>query len=306
MVVSDGVEIDVRATKDGVVIGLHDATLDRETSGSGPISEVMWDELADVTHYTGHPLAKLVDMLMEVDAHDGFVILDVRDVPAPLVKQALDAADFPYHFTKISVFDHSQGGSYIETLPGTQVFLKSYGLPNDLADDTQLAEIVAMGYSGVAFPTWIEFPSHATMEKIRSHGLFTFSFIAQTQADAEASEAVGIDYVISNANLSFRNSRGRPPALSDKAIDSQTLSFTTSTPRLFRRLFLEEYVYDTELQIYEWRMNRNLMPVRLAPTSYRFDIPLSEKTRGMYRVRVVEAKFIEDTGSQAHNEVSTF
>lgn len=39
------VELDIRATGDGRVVVLHDPTLDRTTSGSGPVSETDWSEV---------------------------------------------------------------------------------------------------------------------------------------------------------------------------------------------------------------------------------------------------------------------
>src|SRR6476659_2352139 len=39
------VETDVRLTGDGVPVLLHDATLDRTTTGHGPVSAVAWEEL---------------------------------------------------------------------------------------------------------------------------------------------------------------------------------------------------------------------------------------------------------------------
>jgi glycerophosphoryl diester phosphodiesterase len=45
---ADMIEADVRPTRDGVLVLLHDATLDRTTDASGPISELTLRELADV------------------------------------------------------------------------------------------------------------------------------------------------------------------------------------------------------------------------------------------------------------------
>src|SRR4029077_3048407 len=39
------VETDARLTSDGVPVIMHDATLDRTTTGQGPLSAVTWDEL---------------------------------------------------------------------------------------------------------------------------------------------------------------------------------------------------------------------------------------------------------------------
>jgi glycerophosphoryl diester phosphodiesterase len=42
---ADGVETDVRLTRDGALVLLHDATLDRTTDGSGPIGRRAWAEV---------------------------------------------------------------------------------------------------------------------------------------------------------------------------------------------------------------------------------------------------------------------
>jgi glycerophosphoryl diester phosphodiesterase len=41
----DAVELDVRRTKDGEIVVLHDAMLDRTTDGSGPLAAYTWEEL---------------------------------------------------------------------------------------------------------------------------------------------------------------------------------------------------------------------------------------------------------------------
>jgi hypothetical protein len=46
---ADGVEIDVRRSKDGVLYLFHDETLDRETNGSGKVMDVTYYELLKLT-----------------------------------------------------------------------------------------------------------------------------------------------------------------------------------------------------------------------------------------------------------------
>jgi glycerophosphoryl diester phosphodiesterase len=41
-------ELDVHGTKDGVVVVLHDPTLDRTTNHTGPVREQTWDQVADL------------------------------------------------------------------------------------------------------------------------------------------------------------------------------------------------------------------------------------------------------------------
>lgn len=52
---ADGLELDIRLSRDGVVVAHHDATLDRTTDGTGPVADRTADELAraDAGHRFG-------------------------------------------------------------------------------------------------------------------------------------------------------------------------------------------------------------------------------------------------------------
>jgi glycerophosphoryl diester phosphodiesterase len=43
---ADGVELDVRLTRDGVPVVIHDETVDRTTSGTGAVAELTWNQIA--------------------------------------------------------------------------------------------------------------------------------------------------------------------------------------------------------------------------------------------------------------------
>lgn len=56
LVGADGLELDVRLSRDGVVVVHHDETLDRTTNGTGPVSDYSADVLAGLDaafHFTG-------------------------------------------------------------------------------------------------------------------------------------------------------------------------------------------------------------------------------------------------------------
>lgn len=52
---ADGLELDVRLSRDGVVVVHHDATLDRTTNARGPVERLTADELARVDAAAQHP-----------------------------------------------------------------------------------------------------------------------------------------------------------------------------------------------------------------------------------------------------------
>ncbi|MGH2355212.1 MAG: glycerophosphodiester phosphodiesterase, partial [Chloroflexota bacterium] len=59
----DGVETDIRATRDGVLVLLHDATVDRTTDGTGAVADLTWEEVSRLNaaaHFGGgtHPFGQ--------------------------------------------------------------------------------------------------------------------------------------------------------------------------------------------------------------------------------------------------------
>jgi glycerophosphoryl diester phosphodiesterase len=66
----DGVEVDVRATADNVLIIMHDSTLDRTTAASGPVLDYTYEELLTVpVTGTTNRIPTLEEMIIHVKAH---------------------------------------------------------------------------------------------------------------------------------------------------------------------------------------------------------------------------------------------
>jgi glycerophosphoryl diester phosphodiesterase len=81
-------EFDVKLTRDGVAILLHDATLDRTTSGSGPAGERTWEELAGLDAggwlaeaFRGEPVARFEEAARVL--RERGTIANVEIKPAP-------------------------------------------------------------------------------------------------------------------------------------------------------------------------------------------------------------------------------
>ena len=80
-------EIDLRTTKDGVIVLMHDATLDRTSNGTGPIAERTWAELRPLRlkdrqgKLTDYPIPTL-DEAMKWARGKTLLFLDKKEVPA--------------------------------------------------------------------------------------------------------------------------------------------------------------------------------------------------------------------------------
>ncbi len=77
------IEMDLRLTRDGHVVVLHDATVDRTTDGKGRISHLDWKEVAGLDTRDG-PVPRLDDLMASLRAWDGLWNLEVK-APAALV-----------------------------------------------------------------------------------------------------------------------------------------------------------------------------------------------------------------------------
>lgn len=79
-------EVDPRLTKDSVVILMHDATLDRTTTGTGKISDYTWEELQKFRlkdpegNVTEYKIPRMIDVI-KWSKGKTFLNLDEKDVP---------------------------------------------------------------------------------------------------------------------------------------------------------------------------------------------------------------------------------
>jgi glycerophosphoryl diester phosphodiesterase len=96
------VETDVRLTRDGVPVLLHDAALDRTTTGHGAVSAITWDELQTVDagvrfapDFPGTRVPRLEELLAAAAGRSG-VLIELKaepERPDLLVERALAAVE---------------------------------------------------------------------------------------------------------------------------------------------------------------------------------------------------------------------
>lgn len=77
---ADAIELDVRRTADGALLVIHDATLDRTTSGSGLIAERTREEMDEARLSNGAPVPELETVLRRYPGVE--VTVDVKDPDA--------------------------------------------------------------------------------------------------------------------------------------------------------------------------------------------------------------------------------
>lgn len=97
----DWLELDVRVTRDGEIVVLHDATLDRTTNGNGPVLAKDWADIADLdagswksAHWQDERLPRLAEMIDLAKARGRRIYIENKAVPARQLLDFVEARDF--------------------------------------------------------------------------------------------------------------------------------------------------------------------------------------------------------------------
>jgi len=85
------VEVDVRLSREGVPVVMHDATLDRTTDGTGPVRDALVVELRRLDAGQGERIPLLSEVLDRVGHHGGLVVEAKEENAVPAICSLLGA-----------------------------------------------------------------------------------------------------------------------------------------------------------------------------------------------------------------------
>lgn len=79
------IEVDVRMTKDGVLVLMHDSTIDRTTGGSGKLSSLTWSDINTLDagawfgeEFTNEPIPRLDTVLEYMKGKPSTLVIEVK------------------------------------------------------------------------------------------------------------------------------------------------------------------------------------------------------------------------------------
>lgn len=197
------VEIDVQVTRDGVPIGLHDPTLDRETNATGPVRSRDWAEFEkDIRRNNGERIDRFDAILQSIDPRIQRVFFDVRTAEVERLVVPIRQSGLNEEILTFCVFSDDQYRDYRRAFPSSEIIFKAYREPSEWADH-ELEALTHKGYDGLGFPMNAELPTKEFMRDLRRAKLKSFAFIVQTVEQFEAVERVGVDYAVVTGAGSF-------------------------------------------------------------------------------------------------------
>ena len=112
------IEIDVRMTKDGVLVLMHDSTVDRTTDGSGKVGGLDWQYLSTLDagswfgeEFTGEPVPRLSSVLEYMKGKASTLVIEVKSPGSyPGIETVLAGALRHYGMEKEVVLISFDGG----------------------------------------------------------------------------------------------------------------------------------------------------------------------------------------------------
>ncbi len=184
------VEFDVRATSDGQLVLLHDATLDRTTNGHGTISDQLWNDVKQLTGGDGQPLPLLADALQATSGRSGLMIEIKSEGVARQVCRTVQEVRFSAPVIYAS-FLHDELLAIRREAPQAQTMALIEGVP---VNRTAFATDAQATHVGVAFDTL----TASFLKSLHNHSLKVFVYTVNDPADIQTAKAMGVDGIISD------------------------------------------------------------------------------------------------------------
>ena len=192
---ADGVEIDVQLCADGVPVLLHDALLERTTSGAGPVGAATIAQLRALDAGAGEYVPTLAEALAAVDGR-ALLVVELKTSPgddaaalSEAVLREIAAAD-ALHWCWLWSFDPAAVAALAERAPhGARIAHLC------LAPDAEIYQRCAeLGLQGISMHY-----SACTEEQAaacRAHGLASFVWTANEPAEIERLAGLGLTGIV--------------------------------------------------------------------------------------------------------------
>jgi glycerophosphoryl diester phosphodiesterase len=195
---ADGIEVDLRATRDGVPVLLHDAEVDRTTSGTGAVAFLSLEQVAGLDASFGMDAFRgervpTLGQLLDTVAGRCLLVLEYKSLDAvapsvPLIRER-DALSWCIAWSfRAEILE-----SLRDLLPGLR---RTLLLGSDEAWTERLA--AATGLGCVAISLRHEYVTAARVAAARERGLLTYAWTANEAEDWRRLVAAGAEGIVTD------------------------------------------------------------------------------------------------------------
>ncbi len=197
------VEMDLRLTKDNVLILLHDATVDRTTTSKGKIADKTLEEANKIDagskkseKFKGEPLPAF-QTIIDTCRGKSIMMLDLKleDLAQPLA-DIKAKNNLPDDAWVLAPWTDEHGIKLHKVIPTVPMIRLTAKIPDEKFDDAYFAHMKELGFSGfsIAYPI----NTKAFVDAAHKNGMKIWSWTVNDPADIAGSILVGADGVITD------------------------------------------------------------------------------------------------------------
>ncbi|MEU3602346.1 glycerophosphodiester phosphodiesterase family protein [Streptomyces sp. NPDC006798] len=181
----DAIELDLHLSKDGALVVMHDADVDRTTDGSGPVAEKTLAELRELNAGDGERVPVFDEV---VEAVRTPLQAEIKDVAAArILADVLLRRDLAGRVT-VSSFHDDAVAEIAALVPGVRTVLIAGRWGGDIVDRAK-----AVGAHWLALD--IRRLTLETTERAHAEGLRVLGWVVNTQAQLRLARALELDGV---------------------------------------------------------------------------------------------------------------
>lgn len=199
------VELDLHRSKDGVIVLLHDDTLDRTTNGTGNVNDMTLEQLKALdagtwkdAKYAGERIPTLEE-LAELCKGKAVIMLDLKDpVRGDEIAPVLQRVGIDSGQVIVAPWETDQASGLKPYLPDTPMILLHSRIPSEYTTDGDafFEGLKRMGFSGFSL-RWMHL-SQAFIDDAHRHGMKIHTWTLNDPEEISGAALMGIDGVITD------------------------------------------------------------------------------------------------------------
>lgn len=198
------IETDIRLSRDGVPMLVHDEDLVRVAGSASRIEELTATELAEVdvgtwmdSEFAGQGVPTLAWLAARCRQHVR-LLLDLKvDGAAAAIAEVLESARFPVNQASLCAWSEDQAADIRKNLPKAHLmFIEE---PLEHTDTEWFGSLAFRGYNGLSLNH--ESIDASIVSKAHASGLEVFAWTVNDPADARRMRGIGVDGIISDGTV---------------------------------------------------------------------------------------------------------
>lgn len=214
----DGVEMDIRLTKDHVAVLMHDDTVDATTDGTGPIQEMTMEEVRKLRlKGSSEDTPICVPTLSEAlraNGSRGTFLCDMRVNSSSIhaIHEAVAEANFDPALLQVSAYNLQEGVRFKDEFPEAAVFLKTYTPAQELNVNAVVASVEPLDGLMVQVKD-NPFPVSPLTDRLHNRGKLMVSFVHYFGFSRESFDSLvasNVDYILTMNHQYFEEIRETP------------------------------------------------------------------------------------------------